>query len=523
MNKKKIIQELKKIDFKGIKSLSDEIESAESPKDILYSANIIVFQSSSINHKERLSLLKKINKISLKHKLHFCCAHNLTLSIKVSKELGIQNNLIKDSHKVIELWKKILDQPLAINGLIFIYTDLGLLFSEYSLNSLGIKYLDKAKSLIDECENSYNPFIKLYVAYAIIYNKMKDEKKSTECYQKVIKLAESKKDSLTLIPILINTATSLIEDGNYKNAKKQCKKALTISKENSDKIYRPYIYLTLGKIYLIIDNYNKSKFYLEKALESFNTMDTTKMIPEVLYNIGNLFCKKGENDKALLILSDTLKKNKKIKDYSLDIKILKKISEIHKRRKDVSKRLLIANQLNKVLEDQINSKERIFSEITSKALKYLSEEFNSSLVKNSKLKLKLNIESEKRKLTTKTLVSVSEREFLNKTIKQLSDQQLDNMKIISLLKDRLHHTKDWNIFMKLFNDIHPDFNKYLIKKCSAITESELRICTLIKMNFSSLEIADILSISKRGVEQHRYRIKKKLELEADLTIFVQSI
>ena len=85
------------------------------------------------------------------------------------------------------------------------------------------------------------------------------------------------------------------------------------------------------------------------------------------------------------------------------------------------------------------------------------------------------------------------------------------------------HTKSWDIFMKLFNDIHPDFNKYIINKSNSITESELRVCNLIKMNFSTLEITEILAITRRGVEQHRYRIKKKLKLKTDLTVFLQSI
>ncbi len=66
-------------------------------------------------------------------------------------------------------------------------------------------------------------------------------------------------------------------------------------------------------------------------------------------------------------------------------------------------------------------------------------------------------------------------------------------------------------------------NKYIIDKCPSITESELRVCNLIKMSFSSVEISEILSISKRGVEQHRYRIRKKLNLITDLTIFIHSL
>ena len=43
------------------------------------------------------------------------------------------------------------------------------------------------------------------------------------------------------------------------------------------------------------------------------------------------------------------------------------------------------------------------------------------------------------------------------------------------------------------------------------------------MNFSTIEITEILAITRRGVEQHRYRIKKKLKLKTDLTVFLQSI
>ena len=49
--------------------------------------------------------------------------------------------------------------------------------------------------------------------------------------------------------------------------------------------------------------------------------------------------------------------------------------------------------------------------------------------------------------------------------------------------------------MKLFNDINPEFNRYLINKCPQITESELRVCNLIKMSFKTDEIAEILSVS----------------------------
>ena len=148
LTKEHLIKELNNEDFKNIPSLYNNIKSLESNKDILYNANIIIFQSSSINHNQRLVLLNKINNLSRKCGITFCIAHNLTLVIKLNRELGLQKNLVKDSHEVIDMWKTILDDPLGINGLIFSYTDLGLLFSDYNLNLLAIKYLDiKAISL----------------------------------------------------------------------------------------------------------------------------------------------------------------------------------------------------------------------------------------------------------------------------------------------------------------------------------------------------------------------------------------
>ena len=518
----KLFEKLKKIDLKEFSLLYDKKRTLKSCHDLLYQANILVFQSSTINHKKRLSILKKLKQISIEYKLPFCTAHNLTLSIKVSKELGLLKNLIKDSHKSIELWKSVLDNPLAINGLVFSYTDLGLIFSDNNLNSLAIKYLEKAESLISECENEYNPFIKLYVAYAVVYSKMKEYKKTKDCYDKVIKASEAKKDSLTLIPILVNSVENFIFKKEYNKAMIQCKKALKISNENSDNIYKPHISLALGQIYFELNKYKESNKFFKESLAGFENMNTIKMIPQVLYNIGKVHYKKREYDKAASIFNNILEKNKKINNFDLKIKVQKKLSMIYEKNNDRLYLISVKN-LNKLLEEQIKNKEKIFSDTNITTLKYLSKEFSLSLKKKENLRFKFDLESKKRELTTEALISYSEREFLKNIIQELSNDQMTKKKIIQLCKERMKHTKDWNIFMKLFNDIHPDFNKYIISKCPIITESELRVCNLIKMSFSSLEIAEILSISKRGIEQHRYRIRKKLGLLTDLTIFIQSL
>ena len=523
MSKKQIIDKLSKLEFENKSSLINEVSLHGNSRDVLYNASLLIFQSSTIDHKKRLSLLKTVYQISQKYNIIFCAAHSLTLIIKVSREIGLQNNLIKDSHKAIELWKSVLNESLAINGLIFTYTDLALVFSDFDLNSLALKYLDKANSLISECENTYNVSTKLYVAYAVVFAAIKNSKKSNIFYEKVISLASSKKDTLTQIPVFINISNELIEKKNFIEAENYLQKALKYSKINKERIYRPYIYFSLSKISLDNNNYKQSINHLNKSLGLFKEMNSFKMVPQIFYYHGLISFKQKKYNDALEIFDTVLSENKKINDYDLDIRTLKKQLIIYKETKNRPLYLVTMSSLNKFLEKKIKTKEKIFSDTNANALKHLSKEFDLSLINQKNIALKLNIQSTKRKLTTKALISVSEREFLNKIIEELLTDKINNRKIIQLCKIRLQHTKDWNVFMKLFNDINPQFNQYIVNKCPFITESELRVCNLIKMSFSSSEIADIISITKRGVEQHRYRIKKKLNLETDLTIFIQSI
>lgn len=45
-----------------------------------------------------------------------------------------------------------------------------------------------------------------------------------------------------------------------------------------------------------------------------------------------------------------------------------------------------------------------------------------------------------------------------------------------------------------------------------LTITEIKICSLIKTGLNTQEVANVLFLSKRTVENHRYHIQKKLDL-----------
>ena len=65
----------------------------------------------------------------------------------------------------------------------------------------------------------------------------------------------------------------------------------------------------------------------------------------------------------------------------------------------------------------------------------------------------------------------------------------------------------------------------MLAKHPNITQNDLRLCTLLRLNLSTKEIAALLNISIRGVEQSRYRLKKRLDLEGaeDLVKYISTI
>ena len=84
---------------------------------------------------------------------------------------------------------------------------------------------------------------------------------------------------------------------------------------------------------------------------------------------------------------------------------------------------------------------------------------------------------------------------------------------------------EWVIFETNLNQIHNEFIINLSKKFPNLTPKDIKLCVYLKMNLSSKEIAPMMNISFRGVELHRYRLRKKLNLsqEENLSKFLLSL
>jgi DNA-binding CsgD family transcriptional regulator len=79
----------------------------------------------------------------------------------------------------------------------------------------------------------------------------------------------------------------------------------------------------------------------------------------------------------------------------------------------------------------------------------------------------------------------------------------------------LNRYEEWERFRMAFESVHKDFFTVMKKRYKGLTSKDLRLCALLKINFSTNEIASILGISARSVNVARYRLRKKLQVSHD--------
>ncbi|MBO0354042.1 Two component regulator three Y domain-containing protein [Muricauda ruestringensis] len=85
---------------------------------------------------------------------------------------------------------------------------------------------------------------------------------------------------------------------------------------------------------------------------------------------------------------------------------------------------------------------------------------------------------------------------------------------IKKLNSSIEDTEDWRRFEVNFKELHQDFFERLLKSYPSLTPKDLKLCAYLKMNLSTKEIAPLMGITVRGVEIHRYRLRKKLDMDS---------
>ena len=150
------------------------------------------------------------------------------------------------------------------------------------------------------------------------------------------------------------------------------------------------------------------------------------------------------------------------------------------------------------------------------------------------MQMQLDFEHKAQDLAASTMNVIRKNEILLEIDKSLSKvaeyMPVDRNKSLKILgriraeiKENIQHDDIWQDFEGNFDIVYNDFLKRLGEKYPNLTINDKKMCTYLKMNLSSKEIAPLLNMTVRSIEMTRYRLRKKLGLsrEDNLTEFLQ--
>jgi DNA-binding CsgD family transcriptional regulator len=97
-------------------------------------------------------------------------------------------------------------------------------------------------------------------------------------------------------------------------------------------------------------------------------------------------------------------------------------------------------------------------------------------------------------------------------------------KLIKVIDYSLETEKDWDEFKMYFEKVHSSFFERLKQQYPDLSQGDLKLCSLIGLNLSMKEMAELMGISPESVKMARHRLRKKLNMptEENLADFVAS-
>jgi len=482
---------------------------------------------------------------------HLHALENYMLSVAKAKEIGNQYAV-----------------SLGEINIAMVYLSLEEFDKSLQYFELGLAHLPKTeKAKLDEVE-ALN-------GIGVIYERTNRIEKAISFYEKCLNYAHETKDTILMAQQFSNLGSALFKLNKINEAKKYQELALKNYRLKGINRGVSQTSLRLAELLTSQRKFNEALIKVDSALAIAISNESKDLICESLYQKAKIFKLKGDKSKSISVLrechsylkyanpsfqlsilielAETYEENKQIKEALEYRKIYdaKKDSVSNNRMKQEIYKAEIDFEIRKnqlELEKNISaenakkwfnyffillvgsliiiamlyySRLTIEREMAQKSFESLEKEYKNITLSN--IKLNQEIEFKSRELANHTLNMVHRNNLLREIKENLlglrKEQEFQKneklQSIINYVNHCLNQEKDWMIFKSQFDNLNKAFFDNLQKNYPNLTQQELKLCALIKLNLSVKETSSILGISPESVKVTKYRLKKKLNLKPE--------
>jgi MFS superfamily sulfate permease-like transporter len=139
----------------------------------------------------------------------------------------------------------------------------------------------------------------------------------------------------------------------------------------------------------------------------------------------------------------------------------------------------------------------------------------------------VELKNKEAELVNLSTFALSKNDLLANIIKELDYHitllnNKEDQKSLKPLKKKIQNSIDdgfdWESYKAQFTNVYPNFVEYLFSHNPEITNSDIKFCCYLKMNMNTKDIAQLFGLTVRAIENKRYRLRKKLNLETETSL-----
>lgn len=329
-----------------------------------------------------------------------------------------------------------------------------------------------------------------------------------------------------IVPTHLIIGTLYTNINKYDDALSHFTKALQIAGDNPRQMQN--IYCNIADLYNHMEEYQKAVYYCNVAIDIIRQNELPKGVntyPKFLSAIA--YIQLGEYDNALSIAEYLLEEasmNNSLDTYSKAYECFMKMYKakaMYQNALSASKQYYLF-QKKRFNTQSTNAVSRLTTVYEVNSLQYTieREQIRSEVVSKQ-------INRTNKELTTLALTIAQKNEMLLTLFVQL--QETMNMikgsesrnalqQIMNELLSELDTEKSWSEFSEKFTSLHKTFLATLQQKYPNLSQTEQRMCALLKINLSTKDIANILGFEENTIEVYRKRIRKKMGLDKSVNL-----
>lgn len=419
----------------------------------------------------------------------------------------------------------------------------------------ALKFLSDAYNKVKKSEDKVQ-MATLLNSLGLVHWRLENNDAAMECYTEAAQLAEQLNMNRLLGLTHTNKALILKEKRVFDEAFYHNNKAIKIFKQLGDSRDLAIAYNNQGQIYRFQGREDAALNYYNFSLEECKKIGYKEGMATAYQNLSTLYAQSGKREEAFNAarkgLSLSLQVDSKVRISEAYME-LSKNHEIfsrpdsalyyYKKHYEYEKNILEANQSEQLSKHQASlglevknlrienlQKEkqiannrmwfiavwiiisllivaffiyRYFSKMRSKKRELEMELQNSQEIINIKeLELKTYIIDLSKKNAVISRLKEGKREA--------SINPENDLEVAQLLEQKILTDEDWEKFKTRFDAIYPDFFSRIKNSSMPLTEAEIRIMVLMRLELAGKDMANILGISPQSVRVCKMRLKKKL-------------